>query len=174
MFVHEKLILTQWDHCPGSVPMWPYKSKWPLIRRGCGHRSNVPGRSKNHNLWFNPQTQRPDAYLQRPVLCKEFLSWVSHFYFSCKRCALVYIFVFIQYSPVGFLGYSGSKNSACNSGDLDSIPELGRSPGEGHGNPLQYSCLESPTDRGRVRGGGHKQSTTRLSNEHFHTFIIAL
>ena len=85
----------------------------------------------------------------------------------------MYIFVFIQYSPVGFPGYSGSKNSACSSGDLDLIPELGRSPGEGHGNPLQYSCLENAMDRGRVRGGGHKQST-RLSNEHFHTFIIAL
>ena len=38
--------------------------------------------------------------------------------------------------------------SACNAGDRGSIPGLGRSPGEGNGNPLQYSCLENPTDRG--------------------------
>ena len=43
---------------------------------------------------------------------------------------------------------SVSKESACNAGDLGLIPGLGRSPGEGNGNPLQYSCLENPTDRG--------------------------
>ena len=41
-----------------------------------------------------------------------------------------------------------SKESACNAGDTGSIPESGRSPGGGHGNPLQYSCLENPMDRG--------------------------
>ena len=40
------------------------------------------------------------------------------------------------------------KASAYNAGDLGSIPGLGRSPGEGNGNPLQYSCLENPMDRG--------------------------
>ena len=39
---------------------------------------------------------------------------------------------------------SDGKASACNAGDLGSIPGLGRSPGEGNGNPLQYSCLENP------------------------------
>ena len=48
----------------------------------------------------------------------------------------------------GFLGSSNSKESACNAGDLGSIPGLARSPGEGHGNPLQYSCLENSVDRG--------------------------
>ena len=43
---------------------------------------------------------------------------------------------------------SDGKESACNAGDLGSIPELGRSPGGGHSNPLQYSCLENPMDRG--------------------------
>ena len=41
-----------------------------------------------------------------------------------------------------------SKESACNAGDLGSISRLGRSPGEGHSNLLQYSCLENPMDRG--------------------------
>ena len=40
------------------------------------------------------------------------------------------------------------KESTCNAGDLGLIPGLGRSPGGGHGNPLQYSCLENPMDRG--------------------------
>ena len=42
---------------------------------------------------------------------------------------------------------SDGKESACNAGDLDSIPGLGRSPGEGNDNPLQYSCLENPMGR---------------------------
>ena len=48
---------------------------------------------------------------------------------------------------VGFPGGSDSKQSACNAGDPGSIPESGRSPGEGHGNPLQYSCLENSMER---------------------------
>ena len=48
----------------------------------------------------------------------------------------------------GFPHSSVSKESACNAGDLGSILGLGRSPGEGHFNPLQYSCLENPLDRG--------------------------
>ena len=44
------------------------------------------------------------------------------------------------------LGGSDGKASACNAGDLSSIPGLGRSPGGGNGNPLQYSCLENPMD----------------------------
>ena len=49
---------------------------------------------------------------------------------------------------MGFPGGSDGKESACNAGDPGSIPRLGRSFGEGHGNPLQYSCLENPMDRG--------------------------
>ena len=48
---------------------------------------------------------------------------------------------------LGFPGGSDGKESTCNAGDLGSIPGLGRSPGGGHGNPLQYSCLENPMDR---------------------------
>ena len=49
---------------------------------------------------------------------------------------------------LGFPGGSDGKASAYNAGDLGSIPGLGRSPGEGNGNPLQYSCLKNPMDRG--------------------------
>ena len=48
----------------------------------------------------------------------------------------------------GFHGNSAGKESACNAGDLSSIPGLVRALGEGNGNPLQYSCLENPMDRG--------------------------
>ena len=49
---------------------------------------------------------------------------------------------------LGFPGGSDGKASACNAGDPGSIPGLGRTPGEGNGNPLQYSCLENSTDGG--------------------------
>ena len=47
-----------------------------------------------------------------------------------------------------FPGSSYGKESACNAGDVGSIPGLGRSPGEGNGNPLQYSCLGNLMNRG--------------------------
>ena len=49
---------------------------------------------------------------------------------------------------MGFPGGSDGKESSCSVGDLGSIPGLGRSPRGGHGNPLQYSCLENHMDRG--------------------------
>ena len=49
---------------------------------------------------------------------------------------------------LGFPGGSGGKASACNVGHPGLIPGSGRSPGEGNGNPLQYSCLENPMDGG--------------------------
>ena len=52
---------------------------------------------------------------------------------------------------MGIPGGSNGKESACNVGDLGSIPGSGRSPGEGNGNPLQYSCLVNPMDRGGCR-----------------------
>ena len=66
----------------------------------------------------------------------------------------------------GFPGGSEVKASACNAGDLDSIPGLGRSPGEGNGNPLQYSCLENPMDGGAWWATVHRvpKSWTRLSD----------
>ena len=64
----------------------------------------------------------------------------------CLSLPLYHIFLIIVTSSKywTFSGGSDGKESACNVGHLDSIPGLGRSPGEGHGNPLQYSCLEKP------------------------------
>ena len=55
----------------------------------------------------------------------------------------MYVCVYIY---MGFPGGSDSKASVCNAGNLGLIPGLGRSPGEGNGNPLQYSCLENSMD----------------------------
>ena len=65
-----------------------------------------------------------------------------------------------------FPGGSDGKESACNAGDLSSIPGSGRSPGEGNGNPLQYSCLENPMDRGAWQSLVTK-SQAQLSDSHF-------
>ena len=54
----------------------------------------------------------------------------------------------VKESERGFPGGAEVKASACNVGDLGSIPGSGRSPGEGNGNPLQYSYLKNPMDRG--------------------------
>ena len=66
-----------------------------------------------------------------------------------------------------FLGDASGKELPANAGDkrdMGTIPGLGRSPGGGHGNPLQYSCLENPMDRGAWRATVHgvKKSQTRL------------
>ena len=64
--------------------------------------------------------------------------------------------------------------SACNVADPGSVPELRRSPGEGHGNPLVYSCLEKSTDRGAWWATVHgvTKSQTQLRDEHTHTGMI--
>ena len=61
---------------------------------------------------------------------------------------------------LGFPGGSEGKASACNAGDPGSIPGSGRSPGEGNGYALQYSCLENPMDRGAWWATAHESDTT--------------
>ena len=78
-----------------------------------------------------------------------------------------FICIFYQILQVlmGFPGGSDSKEFACNAGDPCMIPGSGRYPGEGNGNPLQYSCLENPMDRGAWWTTVHvvAKSWTRLS-----------
>ena len=70
----------------------------------------------------------------------------------------------------GFPGGSDGEESACSVGDLGSIPGPGRSPREGNGNPLHYSCLENPMDGGTWQATvyGVTKSWTRLSDFAFH------
>ena len=69
---------------------------------------------------------------------------------------------------IDFPGGSDGKASVYNAGDLGLIPGLGRSAGEGNGNPLQYSCLENPIDRGAWWATVHgvAKSRTQLSDYH--------
>ena len=62
--------------------------------------------------------------------------------------------------PSGSVPKKKKKNSACNAGDTDLVPGLGRSLRGGHGNPIQYSCLKNPMDREAwwaIVRGGHKE-----------------
>ena len=77
--------------------------------------------------------------------------------------------IFGFFSGVG----SDAKASAYNAGDPGLIPGSGRSPGEGNGNPFQYSCLENPMDRGAWQATVHRvaKSWTQLS-DFTHTYIM--
>ena len=92
---------------------------------------------------------------------KSLIIFIKHL---CKSIHLSFLLDF----PDG----SVSQESACSIGKPGSIPRLGRSPGEGDGYPLQYSCLENSTDRRAWRATVHgiTESQTRLSDVHFQAF----
>jgi len=73
----------------------------------------------------------------------------------------------------GFPGSSGVKNPPANAGDVVSIPGSGRTPAEENGNPLQYSCLENPMNRGAWRatvyGSQESDTTEQLNNNNTDT-----
>ena len=80
-----------------------------------------------------------------------------HLFFLIKK-------IFSYYYFIGLPRWFSGKESACNAGDTGSIPRLGRSPGGGNDNPLQYSCLKNSMDRGTWQEV-HRiaKSQTRLS-----------
>ena len=123
--------------------------------------------SAQHSLWSNSHILH-DYWKSQYVCIKcaySFICWwliwgilfvyyytqncYEHLCTSLHTCSVASVVSrFMRPTPV-FLGFPygpASKESACNVGDLGWIPESGRSPGEGNGNPLQYSCLENPTD----------------------------
>ena len=95
---------------------------------------------------------------------------------SLWSCCIKNIYIFYFYS-----GGSDGKESACNVGKPGSTPSSGKSPGEGHGYPLQYSCLENSIDRGACWATVHgvTKSQPQQSSQHTHThththFLAAL
>ena len=88
-------------------------------------------------------------------------------------CVCVYLYIYIIHG--GFPGSSVSKESACSAGVLGSIRGSGKSPGEGNGNPLQYSCLENPRGRGALQAIVH--GVTRVGQNlatkppPYHTYV---
>ena len=104
-----------------------------------------------------------------------FMVHLSYSYMTIRKTIALTIQTFVSkvmsllfnmLSRFGFPGGSEVKASACNVGDLGLIPGLGRSLGEGNGNPLQYSCLENPMDGGAwwTTVHGVAKSQTRLSD----------
>ena len=109
------------------------------------------------------------------------LSALTKSAFSCSSICLVRDFLVGWYVPnvdpeikPPLSGGSVSKESTCNAGDLGSIPGLGRSPEEGNGYPLYYSCLENSIDRGAWQATVHRvtKSWTLLSNSYSLTHSI--
>ena len=124
------------------------------------------------------------AFISLKLLLSKIL-WFSHFWGEPNYWSVEFhprnsnSWTFLNFSILlFFLLYLYLILKDCNAGDLGLIPGLGRSPGEGNGNPLQYSCLENPVDRGAWRATVHgvAKSRTRLSDftfTFFHFWRIA-
>ena len=93
-----------------------------------------------------------------------------HWTFVLSPFPHIYLWVF---QPSGFLGGSNGKESACNAGDLGLIPGLGRSPGEGKGNPLQCSYLENSMDRRSCWATAHRVTESDMTEHYaFNNYIM--
>ena len=122
---------------------------WALIKR---------------QVWLNPHNSQ-----RRVLLCPSLARWGNGGTWSeAHRFSVEELVSNPNFcdSVRGCPGGSDGKEFACNAGDLGSIPRSGRSLGEGHGYPLQYSCLENPMDRGAWWATLHGVATswTQLSN----------
>ena len=120
---------------------------------------SFPAKAQSLNLYSN----RKQYHLHSPGF--KFPKWEPCLSFSC--------------CPLYLTSDSDSKESACNAGDLGSIRGLRRCPGGGHGNPLQYSCLENPHGQRSLAGyslWGHKEldTTEGLSTAHTHTHTFRM
>ena len=95
---------------------------------------------------------------------------------TLKDYFIIIVKLHVNFWNLGFPAGSEVKASACNAGDPGSIPGSGRSPDEGNGNPLQYSGLGNPMDRGAwwTIIHGVAKSWTQLSNKHLSSKIIQL
>ena len=117
---------------------------------------NIPQFTKSHRAFsnkYNGVSQKKKIYSNIEngfnIQYNYMLIKFTIKYSKCKHLLLK--ITFASSTPFGLSvnrNVSVDKEFACSAGDLGSIPELVRSPGEGHGNPLQYSCLENPMDRG--------------------------
>ena len=150
-------------HCPHHISV-PLKSlSWfPIasVTRQFVIQIGIPLRVKE--LWLITLRQQ------------DYPGWMEKYGHSThwhKRSMMLFFFFLIF---LDFPGGSEVKVSACNPGNLGLIPGSGRSPGEGNGNPLQYSCLENPMDRGvwEVTVHGVTKSWTWLNDFTLSLFIL--
>ena len=98
---------------------------------------------------FNPLSLTRQNVIEPPVKARVVVTLLS-----------TYLTTFLR--AQGFPRSSDGKESACGAGDLASVPGSGRSPGEGKGNPLQYSCLENPT---KEPGGLQSMGLQRVGHD---------
>ena len=120
-----------------------------------GHPRHLPGtglQAKEASLVQEPQNSHWLGGPQSSAPCTgpaPLPSWIPvHCDAKSPRLGLLGSVLALASLWDGFPCSSVGKESACSAGDLGSVPGLERSPGEGHVNPLQYSCLDNPTDRG--------------------------
>ena len=139
---------------PKCIEFWPKCSGWKITPPAQQHCKQAQGLVWQH-LW----EERHGPLLQ------SFRGWWVKSLWradspSCDgtkfRLAVLYIclllaFIFLKTQSLRLPWWLIGKESACNVGDMGSIPVFGRSLGEGNGNPLQYSCLENPMNRGSSR-----------------------
>ena len=164
-----KIFLTTWSLSDQSLPRClPWISRLSL----CSSVTRIPGLSPQNSrsglvsrVWHQLTlvSERQPAKDQIPTRCGA----------SVPVCPLRHIcptstgrHTQVLRLALGFPGGSDSKESACSTGDVGSILGLGRSPVEGNGYPLQYSCLENTTDRRAwwAAVDGVARSQTRLSD----------
>ena len=162
-----------YSHSSSQIPKPAATSPLGYQGRHPGHPGGVVSLRAGGQLWLPGQLLTSVLEMQehgiselRGCVCQDFLA-------KCCVCKIdtvprtsVWIFKTCPTPYKGFPGGSVGKESACGAGDPGSIPESRRSPGQGNGNPLQYSCLENPMDRGPwwVTAPGVAKSQTRLSN----------
>ena len=149
--------LSAWRlHCPLGAVGLHLPQKGPLASGGCGsvqRGMGISGPKGGFVGWrILPSSIRPrQSICETQAFPGSRSQWPEG-----NRVSIFFFLIFILYQcrdDLDFPGSSAGKESACNVGDMGSIPGLGTSPGRGHSNPLQYSCLENP--HGQRSLGGH-------------------
>ena len=139
-------------HELGLIPLTPLVSKLPGLEVWTG---------AYHWLFWTSSLQTADRGASQPL--------------NMIQSLTVNLFLYISQ---GFQGDSVVKNSSANAEDTGSVPGSGRSPGGGHGSPLQYSCLENPMDRGAwwttvYRVAQEVDMTQQLNNNKYISYWIS-
>ena len=121
--------------------------------------------------------------MKHPLKPQSLIFWVGERWRFGKSSGLRKGMDALRHFPIPFpmhffhlaIGGSDSKESACNAGDPGSFPGSGKHPGEGDGNPLQYSCLDNSIDSGAWLATvcGVTKSRTELSDSHFHFSFLS-
>ena len=160
--------LGEWDWATTAVVAWSHyvlllKTVQHNPTNNCGNIIGVDSCTTSYNSWVWGFT---DTIIYSYIHTS--LATVHQAYFHVIRATTSACYVMTGPLPKPLYPCSDSdgKESPCNAGDLGLIPRSGRSPGEGNGYPLQYSCLENSTDRGvwQATVQGVAKSQTRLSD----------